>query len=306
MRPKYAKYHSETFDSNERESSLSDFISLLKPRVMSLAIFTSICGIALAPGSLHPFFTFLSILCISIGAGASGAINMWYDRDIDSLMERTRKRPIPRGNIKPLDALGFGVILSIISVLLLGLSVNYQAAFLLAFSIFFYICIYTAWLKRRTTQNIVIGGAAGAFPPVIGWVCCTSEISLFPIFLFSIIFFWTPPHFWALALYKDIEYSKANVPMLPVVRGQRATKIQILIYSIILAFISFLPYIFEFSGKFYFFSAFILNSYFIYLALMLFKSEDSKKTNFAPKLFGYSIAYLYLIFSFLVIDSKFI
>lgn len=303
MQSKYAKYHSETFSSYE--SSLSDYISLLKPRVMSLAIFTSICGIALAPGTLHPFFVFLSILCISLGAGASGAINMWYDRDIDSLMERTKKRPIPRGNVQPLDALGFGVILSIISVILLGLSVNYEAAILLAFSIFFYICIYTVWLKRRTTQNIVIGGAAGAFPPVIGWVCCTSELSLFPILLFSIIFFWTPPHFWALALYKDIEYSKANVPMLPVVKGQRVTKIQILIYSIILAIISFLPFIFEFSGRIYFFSAIILNSYFIYLALMLFNSEDSKKTNFAPKLFGYSIVYLYLIFSFLVIDAQF-
>lgn len=304
MQSKYAKYNPEALSSNE--SSLNDYISLLKPRVMSLAIFTSVCGIILAPGTLHPFFSFLSILCISIGAGASGAINMWYDRDIDSLMERTKKRPIPKGKVQPLDALGFGVILSIISVILLGLSINYEAAFLLAFSIFFYICIYTAWLKRRTPQNIVIGGAAGAFPPVIGWVCCTSEVSLFPILLFSIIFFWTPPHFWALALYKDIEYSKANVPMLPVVKGKRVTKIQILIYSMTLAIVSFLPFVFNFSGKFYLFTAIILNFYFIYLALMLFNSDDSKNSNYAPKLFGYSIAYLYMIFSSLVIDSLFV
>jgi protoheme IX farnesyltransferase len=270
---------------------------------MSLAVFTSICGIILAPTSIHPFFFFISILCISVGAGASGAINMWYDKDIDSLMERTKKRAVPLGRIESLDALGFGIILSIISTILLGLSVNYVAALLLAFSIFFYVCIYTIWLKRRTPQNIVIGGASGAFPPVIGWACSTGDITLFPTLLFFIIFFWTPPHFWALALYKDIEYSKANVPMLPVVKGQRETKKQILIYSLVLFVISMLPFTLSFSGYFYLVSSFLLNLYFCYLSYLLFKSEDEKNSFYAPKLFKFSIIYLYLIFSSLVVDS---
>ena len=227
MVSKTARNHALGNDTNE--SSLEDFLSLLKPRVMSLAIFTSVCGLLLAPNQIHPFLIFVAILCISIGAGASGAINMWYDQDIDGLMVRTKGRPIPQGKISALDALGFGTILAIISVLVLGLAVNYFAAFLLFFSIFFYIFIYTIWLKRRTPQNIVIGGAAGAFPPVIGWACSTGDISVFPLILFLIIFMWTPPHFWALALYKDIEYSKAKVPMLPVVKGKKITKMQIMI-----------------------------------------------------------------------------
>ena len=278
-------------------------MSLLKPRVMTLAVFTSICGVLLAPQSIHPFFFFISILCISIGAGASGAINMWYDRDIDSLMERTKKRPIPIGKVEPLDALGFGVVLSVISTIVLGLAINYKAAFLLAFSIFFYIFIYTVWLKRRTSQNIVIGGAAGAFPPVIGWVCSANDIGFFPVLLFCIIFFWTPPHFWALALYKDIEYSKANVPMLPVVKGKRVTKNQIMIYAIVLFLVSLLPYILGYSGFFFLCSALILNFYFSYLSFKLFKSKDKKFSSYAPKLFKFSILYLYLMFSSLVVDS---
>ena len=217
-------------------------------------------------------------------------------------MERTKKRPIPEGKIEPLDALGFGIVLSVISVIVLGLSINYQAAFLLAFSIFFYIFIYTIWLKRRTPQNIVIGGAAGAFPPVIGWVCLTGDVSAFPVLLFFIIFFWTPPHFWALALYKDIEYSKADVPMLPVVRGKRATKKQILIYSILLTAISFLPFYLGFAGFFYLITSLFLNLYFFFLSLMLFKSSDKKNSYYAPRLFKFSILYLYLIFSSLVVD----
>ncbi len=301
LQAKDIKYISSEISNDS--SSLNDFIALLKPRVMSLAVFTSICGVMLAPISLHPFFFFLSVLCISIGAGASGAINMWYDRDIDSLMDRTKWRPIPKGKIHPLDALGFGIVLSVISTILLGLSVNYEAAMLLAFSIFFYICIYTVWLKRRTSQNIVIGGAAGAFPPVIGWVCSTADVSLFPIILFCIIFFWTPPHFWALALYKDIEYSKANVPMLPVVKGKQVTKSQILIYSILLSIIALMPFIFGFSGLFYLITSFVLNIYFCYLSYMLFKSSNEKISYYAPKLFKYSILYLYLIFTSLVVDS---
>ena len=303
LQSKSLKFNAQILSSND--SSVGDFLSLLKPRVMTLAVFTSICGVLLAPQSIHPFFFFISILCISIGAGASGAINMWYDRDIDSLMERTKKRPIPTGKVKPLDALGFGVVLSVISTIVLGLAVNYKAAFLLAFSIFFYIFVYTVWLKRRTSQNIVIGGAAGAFPPVIGWVCSANDIGFFPILLFCIIFFWTPPHFWALALYKDIEYSKANVPMLPVVKGKRATKNQIMIYAIVLFLVSLLPYILSYSGLFYLSSALILNIYFCYLSFRLLRSKDSKHSSFAPKLFKFSILYLYLTFSSLVVDSLF-
>ena len=293
LQSKSLKYNAQILSSND--SSVGDFLSLLKPRVMTLAVFTSICGVLLAPQSIHPFFFFISILCISIGAGASGAINMWYDRDIDSLMERTKKRPIPIGKVEPLDALGFGVVLSVISTIVLGLAVNYKAAFLLAFSIFFYIFVYTVWLKRRTSQNIVIGGAAGAFPPVIGWVCSANDISFFPVLLFCIIFFWTPPHFWALALYKDIEYSKANVPMLPVVKGKRVTKNQIMIYAIVLFLVSLLPYILSYSGLFYLSSALILNIYFCYLSFRLLRSNDSKHSSFAPKLFKFSILYLSLI-----------
>lgn len=289
-------------ENDTKESSVEDFLSLLKPRVMSLAIFTSICGLFLAPMQMHPFFIFLSILCISLGAGASGAINMWYDQDIDGLMIRTRGRPIPQGKISALDALGFGIILAIISVLVLGLAVNYFAAFLLFFSIFFYVFIYTIWLKRRTSQNIVIGGAAGAFPPVIGWACSTGDVSVFPLILFLIIFMWTPPHFWALALYKDIEYSKAKVPMLPVVKGKKTTKRQIMIYSIILFAVTILPFLFGFSGLVYLVSALMLNSYFCYLGFRLLKSCDDDKLLFAPRLFKFSILYLYSIFAFLVID----
>ena len=218
-------------------------------------------------------------------------------------MERTKKRPIPVGKIDADNALGFGIMLSVISVLMLGLSLNYLAACLLAFSIFFYIFIYTIWLKRRTPQNIVIGGAAGAFPPVIGWVCSTGEFNTFPFILFLLIFIWTPPHFWALALYKDIEYSKAKVPMLPVVSGQRNTKIQIFLYSLLLMIVSLLPYFLNYSGFFYFTTSLVLNSFFLYLAYKILRSDDNKKTAFAPSLFKFSIIYLYLIFSSLVIDT---
>ena len=300
MVSKTARNHALGNDTNE--SSLEDFLSLLKPRVMSLAIFTSVCGLLLAPNQIHPFLIFVAILCISIGAGASGAINMWYDQDIDGLMVRTKGRPIPQGKISALDALGFGTILAIISVLVLGLAVNYFAAFLLFFSIFFYIFIYTIWLKRRTPQNIVIGGAAGAFPPVIGWACSTGDISVFPLILFLIIFMWTPPHFWGLALYKDIEYSKAKVPMLPVVKGKKITKMQIMIYSMILFAVTTLPFLLEFSGLIYIIAASILNTYFCYLSFRLLKSSDNDELSYAPKLFKFSILYLYCIFSFLVID----
>ena len=290
-------------NESDTQSSLEDFISLLKPRVMSLAIFTSISGLILSPTSLHPFLCVLSIFCISLGAGASGAINMWFDRDIDKMMERTKNRPIPSKKIMAGDALGFGIILSLVSVIVLGLSVNYFAAFLLALSISFYIFIYTIWLKRRTTQNIVIGGAAGAFPPVIGWACATGDVSTFPIILFVLIFIWTPPHFWALALYKDTEYSRAKIPMLPVIKGQRKTKQQILAYSLLLFLVSLSPYYFGFSGIIYLLFSLTLGVYFIYLAYKIFKSDDKNKTIYAPKLFKFSILYLYLVFLILVIDK---
>ena len=291
------------FNESDTQSSLEDFISLLKPRVMSLAIFTSVSGLILSPTTLHPFLCILSIFCISLGAGASGAINMWFDRDIDKMMERTKNRPIPSKKIMAGDALGFGIILSLVSVIILGLSVNYFAAFLLALSISFYIFIYTIWLKRRTPQNIVIGGAAGAFPPVIGLACATGDVSTFPIILFVIIFIWTPPHFWALALYKDTEYSRAKIPMLPVIKGQRKTKQQILAYSLLLFLVSLSPYYFGFSGIIYLFFSSTLGFYFVYLAYKIFKSDDKKKTTYAPKLFKFSILYLYLVFLILVIDK---
>ncbi|MAZ46825.1 MAG: protoheme IX farnesyltransferase [Rickettsiales bacterium] len=287
----------------ETQSSVEDFISLLKPRVMTLAVFTSVSGLVLSPENLHPFLCILSIFCISLGAGASGAINMWFDRDIDKMMERTKNRPIPSRKIMAGDALGFGIILSLISVIILGLSVNYFAASLLALSISFYVFIYTIWLKRRTPQNIVIGGAAGAFPPVIGWACATGDVTTFPIILFILIFIWTPPHFWALALYKDTEYSRAKIPMLPVIKGQRKTKQQILIYSLLLFLVSLSPYYLGFSGKTYLYSAIILGVYFVYLAYKIFISNDKNKTIYAPKLFKFSILYLYLVFLILVIDK---
>ena len=287
----------------ETQSSVEDFISLLKPRVMTLAVFTSVSGLVLSPENLHPFLCILSIFCISLGAGASGAINMWFDRDIDKMMERTKNRPIPSRKIMAGDALGFGIILSLISVIILGLSVNYFAASLLALSISFYVFIYTIWLKRRTPQNIVIGGAAGAFPPVIGWACATGDVTTFPIILFILIFIWTPPHFWALALYKDTEYSRAKIPMLPVIKGQRKTKQQILIYSLLLFLVSLSPYYLGFSGKTYLYPAIILGVYFVYLAYKIFISNDKNKTIYAPKLFKFSILYLYLVFLILVIDK---
>tara|TARA_B100000989_G_scaffold295786_1_gene277535 strand:- start:677 stop:1594 length:918 start_codon:yes stop_codon:yes gene_type:complete len=293
-------------DTLEYESSIWDYYSLLKPRVMSLAIFTSICGLYLAPGYLHPFLSFVSIFCISLGAGCCAAINMWYDRDIDSKMDRTKNRAIPLGKIDSSNVLGFGVLLGITGLILLGLAVSYFAAMLLAFSIFFYIVIYTMWLKRTTHHNIVIGGAAGAFPPVIGWACVTNDISLYPIILFLIIFFWTPPHFWSLALFKDTEYSKVNIPMLPVKLGKKNTKLQIFIYSLILFFVSLLPFIFNLNSNFYFIICCILNLFFVSGAFKLMKSDSHLSDNKASYLFKYSIFYLYAVFISLVLDKNFI
>src|SRR5499426_672721 len=221
--------------------SIRDFIALLKPRVMSLVVFSDFAGLMVAPGQLHPVLAAVAVLCIAVGAGASGAINMWFDRDIDAIMNRTCGRPIPRGAVSPDAALSFGGVLAVFSVMLMGLAVNWAAAALLAFTIFFYVAIYTMWLKRRTPQNIVIGGAAGAFPPLIGWAAVTGDIAVAPLALFLLIFMWTPPHFWALALYRAGDYAKAGVPMLPVVAGDRETRRQIMIYTALLVPVALAP-----------------------------------------------------------------
>jgi protoheme IX farnesyltransferase len=283
-----------------QESSVKDYFDLLKPKVMSLVIFTGITGLYLAPGHIHPFLAIIAILCISIGSGAAGAINMWYDRDIDNIMLRTQKRPIPSGKVSPEDALHMGVFLSIASVTLMGLAVNVLSGALLGFAIFFYAYIYTVLLKRSTAQNIVIGGAAGALPPLIGWVAVTNQITIEPIILFLIIFLWTPPHFWALSLYSAEDYKKANIPMLPVVAGVQHTKLQILIYSVLLCIATLLPFILHFMGFIYLFVCIILNIIFLSLALKLYLDPQNR---LARKLFFYSIFYLFLLFLIAIFDK---
>jgi protoheme IX farnesyltransferase len=292
----------EKFISYKSEARVRDYISLLKPRVMTLVVFTAICGIYLAPGKIHPLIALISTLCIAIGSGAAGAINMWYDRDIDKIMSRTKNRPIPKGLITPQDALEFGSALAGFSVLLMAFVVNYLSALVLLIAILFYVFIYTIWLKRRTPQNIVIGGAAGSFPPIIGWACVTGNISIEPIILFLIIFMWTPPHFWALALYKSDDYKLANIPMLPVVAGQKVTKQYILIYTIIMVLTSFIPYFIKMNGMIYLIGSIILGSIFLYYAVKIYINSNNK---FAPAMFGYSIFYLFILFGLLVADKIF-
>ena len=282
---------------------IKNYISLLKPRVMSLSIFTSLVGLYIAPNSISIQSSLLVLLSISIGSGASGALNMWYERDIDKLMERTKDRVLPLGKIKPLFALLYGLCLAVISVGLLYYVSNFLAASLLALTIFFYIFIYTIWLKKRTPQNIVIGGAAGAFPPMIGWVSVTGSISLEILLIFMIIFIWTPPHFWALALYKSDDYKRAGIPMMPLVVGNKRTINMIIFYSILLLPIALLLGMYY--SLFYFVSALILSSIFIYLSLSLKKNSDDlvaleKK---AQTLFFFSILYLFNIFSIILIDN---
>jgi protoheme IX farnesyltransferase len=281
-------------------STVRDYFSLLKPRVMSLVIFTGFIGLYIAPGPIHPIIGFIAILCIAIGSGAAGAINMWYERDIDCLMERTKNRPLPKQAMPPEEALNFGVGLSFVSVIIMGLFVNLVAASLLAVAILFYVFIYTIWLKRVTPQNIVIGGAAGALPPMIGWAAVTNNISLESFLLFLIIFMWTPPHFWALSLYKCSDYTNAGVPMMPVVRGIKYTQLQILVYSAVLFFITILPYYIGMFGKIYLFTALILGVIFMYLAYLVYYDEKYKS---APKLFGYSIIYLFLLYAIMPFDK---
>jgi len=288
----------------EGGASAGDYVALLKPRVMSLVVFTGLVGLYLAPGALHPFLAAIAVLCIAVGAGASGAINMWYDRDIDALMTRTMNRPIPAGRVAPENALAFGVVLAAGSVLLMGVAVNWAAAGLLALTIGFYVFVYTAWLKRRTPQNIVIGGASGAFPPMIGWAAVTGDVSLAPVLLFLLIFMWTPPHFWALALYRAGDYAKAGVPMLPVVAGDRATRRQMLIYTVLLMPVALAPCFIGLSGPVYGAAALALSLGFLAHALRVnVDRRDADANNAcAKRMFGFSILYLFGLFAMLVVD----
>jgi len=285
---------------------VEDYFALLKPRVMSLVVFTAIIGLLLAPGGLtggiNPVVAIIAILCIAIGAGGSGALNMWYDADIDRVMSRTANRPIPAGRVSREEALTLGLVCSGFSVAILGLATNWVVAALLAFTIFFYAVIYTMWLKRSTPQNIVIGGAAGAFPPMIGWAAVTGDISLPSVVLFLIIFLWTPPHFWALALYKQGDYGAAGIPMLPNVAGERATKVQIVAYSVILAATSLVPSFIGMSGWLYTAVAVVTGASFLYLALRLYRADGTAMKKVARSLFTYSLSYLAVIFFALMTD----
>ncbi len=283
---------------------VEDYLALLKPRVMSLVVFTALVGMLVAPVDINPVIGFIAIVCIAIGAGASGALNMWYDADIDAVMSRTINRPIPSGRMTPGEALVFGVVLSVFSVTLLALATNWVAGAFLAFTIFFYAVIYTMWLKRSTPQNIVIGGAAGAFPPMVGWAAVTGMLSWESFALFLIIFLWTPPHFWALALYKQGDYGAAGVPMMPNVAGEASTKRQIFAYSVILAVASLLPVALGFSGWIYGAAALVTGLSFAFLALRLLRADDNvtMKRN-ARSLFTFSLSYLFVLFLALLIDN---
>jgi protoheme IX farnesyltransferase len=281
--------------------SLSDIVALTKPRVMMLAVFTALVGLSIAPSRLDPLTAFVAALAIAAGAGAAGALNMWYDADIDAIMSRTAMRPIPRGKVSRFEALVLGLVLGGFAVVALALATNLTAAALLAGTILFYVVVYTAWLKRATRQNIVIGGAAGALPPVIGWAAATGEIGLEPLTLFLIIFLWTPPHFWALALNRRDDYACAGVPMLPVVAGRAATTRQILIYSGLLVLASELPWVLGFAGAIYSAIAAICGALFLLLALQLHSSIEADRRT-AHRLFVFSISYLFVLFAALLID----
>jgi heme o synthase len=281
--------------------SVSDFVALTKPRVMMLAVFTALVGLSSAPVRLDPLTTLAAVLTIAAGAGAAGALNMWYDADIDAVMTRTEMRPIPRGKVFRFEALVFGLVLGGFAVVVLALATNLTAAALLACAIVFYIVVYTAWLKRATRQNIVIGGAAGALPPVIGWAAATGEIGLEPLALFLIIFLWTPPHFWALALNRTDDYARAGVPMLPVVAGRAATTRQILIYSSLLALASELPWMLGFAGAIYGVIVAICGWLFLLLARQLNRSIEADRRA-AHRLFVFSIFYLFVLFAALLVD----
>ena len=286
-----------------------DWLALLKPRVVSLVVFTGAIGLVIAPAHLNPILAVIAIFCIALGAGAAGAINMWYDRDIDAVMKRTCQRPIPAGKIEPGGALGFGIVLSVISVLLMAMATNLCAAAVLAVSIIYYVVIYTMWLKRRTPQNIVIGGGAGAFPAVIGWAAATGSIGLMPILLFAIVFFWTPPHFWSLSLFASADYERAGVPMLPVVKGARHTRWNVLIYTLILLPLTLAPWALGLAGRLYGFTALILGLAFIYYAWrVLMDRQDENGVSLtgdkpARAAFKFSILYLFILFGACALDK---
>jgi protoheme IX farnesyltransferase len=281
-----------------------DLVALTKPRVMSLVVFTGLCGLLAAPVQLPLVLGFTAILCIALGAGAAGALNQWYEADLDAMMRRTANRPLPAKRMDRQTALHFGVGLSVFSVVLMDLATNHLAAVLLAVSILFYVLVYTVWLKRRTAQNIVIGGAAGAFPPLIGWVAATGQIDLLPALLFAIIFLWTPPHFWALSLFVRSDYAAANVPMLPVVAGIRNTRLQILLYSVSVVVAAILPFALGLTGLIYGICAAVLNTVFIILAAAVFANRAEDPAGMKPerRLFAFSILYLFGLFAALVVD----
>ncbi|HEY4170702.1 MAG TPA: heme o synthase [Reyranella sp.] len=282
---------------------VKDYVDLLKPRVMSLVVFTGLVGVMIAPAHIHPFAAFLAVLAIALGSGAAGCINMWFERDLDALMARTAKRPLPAGRVEPDDALGLGVLLSIFSLLLMATATNYVATALLAAAILFYVFIYTIWLKRRTPQNIVIGGAAGAFPPMIGWAAVNGDVSAVGVALFLLIFLWTPPHFWALALYRSDDYRRAGVPMLPVVAGPRATKLQMLVYTLVLVPVALAPTLLGAVGWLYGAVAVVLSAAFIGHAIAVWRAPDDRRGHGAAKrMFKFSLLYLAVLFAALPID----
>jgi heme o synthase len=285
------------------ESSVGDFVQLMKPRVMSLVVFSALTGMVVAPGSIHPVLAIIALLAITIGAGASGALNMWYDADIDARMARTAARPIPRGRLTRDEALSFGAVLAVFSILTLGVLVNWTAGILLAVTIAFYLFVYTMWLKRRTPQNIVIGGAAGAFPPMIGWAAVTGSVSIESVLLFLIIFMWTPPHFWALALYRCRDYERVGVPMLPVVAGPAETRRQIWLYSMVLVVLALVPSFIGMAGVAYLIAAVGLGTMFLCLAWRVRKITEGREADAAARhLFGFSILYLFLLFAVMLVE----
>jgi heme o synthase len=281
-------------------AGVGDYLELMKPRVMSLAVFTAFVGLVIAPVHLHPVIGLTALICIAVGAGAAGALNMWFDADIDARMTRTAARPIPAGRLLPGEALAFGITLAVGAVVVLGLLVNVVAAALLALSIAFYVFVYTMWLKRLTPQNIVIGGAAGALPPMIGWAAATGSIAIEPILLFLIIFFWTPPHFWALSLFRAEDYARAGVPMLPVVAGEAETRRQILLYALILAPLGAAPWFFGYAGPIYGVVAVAAGAAFVALALRLRAERHGYAAS--KRMFAFSILYLFLLFAMLLVD----
>jgi protoheme IX farnesyltransferase len=295
----------EAFEA-DAGGDIADYVALLKPRVMFLVVFTALVGLVAAPGSMHPVLAIAALICIAVGAGAAGALNMWYDADIDSRMARTAARPVPRGKVSELEARDFGAVLGAGSVICMGLMVNWLSAALLALTIAFYVFVYTMWLKRATPQNIVIGGAAGAVPPMIGWAAATDSVSLQSFVLFLIIFVWTPPHFWALALLRTKDYARAGVPMLPVVSGPDSTRRQILIYSLILAPLGMVPAIIGLGGTFYAGIASVLGALFVVFAYDCYREREGESADRAAKnLFAYSVLYLFLLFAAILVEQGF-